>query len=180
MRDAVEWLVDKVDYKKAIGEEVKSEQMRQFKWENVQEFIASMEDFERGTDREGKKEGALQEYLAAMTLQEGWGEQARKGRDENKVTLMTFHSAKGLEFPACFLIGMEDHIIPHEKSLKETGVEEERRLMYVALTRAMKHLTLSMARKRKRMGIEASSTPSRFILEIPKEGLKISNWHDVG
>lgn len=180
MRDAVQWLVDKVDYKKAICEEVKSEQMRQFKWENVQEFIASMEDFERGSNGEGKREGTLQEYLAAMTLQEGWGDQARKGRDENKVTLMTFHSAKGLEFPACFLIGMEDHIIPHEKSVKETGVEEERRLMYVALTRAMKYLTLSMARKRKRMGIEAASVPSRFILEIPKEGLKISNWHDVG
>ena len=65
---------------------------------------------------------------------------SKKRRHDDRLHLMTFHSAKGLEFPACFLVGLEDHIIPHEKSLKETGIEEERRLMYVAMTRARHYL----------------------------------------
>ena len=89
---------------------------------------------------------------------------------------MTFHSAKGLEFPACFLVSLEDHIIPHEKSLKETGLEEERRLMYVAITRARHHLILSMAQQRNRMGKESPSRPSRFLFEIPKDLLRMTDW----
>lgn len=85
---------------------------------------------------------------------------------------MTFHSAKGLEFTYCFLVGVEDHLIPHEKSLKETGIEEERRLMYVAITRAKKRLIITMSKMRKRMGQDAPGRPSRFLLEIPKELIK--------
>lgn len=81
---------------------------------------------------------------------------------------MTFHGSKGLEFPACFLIGLEDHIIPHEKSVEENKIEEERRLMYVAMTRAKEHLILSLAQKRKRMGKLTAGTPSRFLLKSPK------------
>jgi DNA helicase II / ATP-dependent DNA helicase PcrA len=89
---------------------------------------------------------------------------------------MTFHSAKGLEFPVCFLVGIEDHIIPHEKSLKETGIEEERRLMYVALTRAMRKLVISMACRRLKMGKEIETAPSRFVQDIPKELLNCTKW----
>jgi DNA helicase II / ATP-dependent DNA helicase PcrA len=176
MRDAMLWLIEKMNYQKAIAEEVKSTQMRDFKWENVQEFVSAMADYEQKAISEGTKP-SLQDYVLGFALNSDWG--SLKRGDENKVSLMTFHSSKGLEFPACFLIGMEDHIIPHEKSLKQTGVEEERRLMYVALTRSMKHLTLSMARQRKRMGIDAVSSPSRFILEIPKEHLKMTHWHQL-
>jgi superfamily I DNA/RNA helicase len=95
-----------------------------------------------------------------------------KKSDGDKVQLMTLHSAKGLEFPACFIVGMEDHILPHEKSLIETGLEEERRLFYVGITRAQKFLTLSMARCRMRMGKSHPTTPSRFLFEIPKNLLK--------
>lgn len=168
MGDAMGWLVERIKYKQAIAEEVKSDQMQGFKWENVQEFISSMADFKQRT---------VQDFVLEMALTDGW--ERSEGMTENKVSLMTFHSAKGLEFPACFLIGMEDHIIPHEKSLKETGLEEERRLMYVAMTRAMRFLSLSMARKRKRMGVEAASSPSRFIMEVPKEYLKACRWDDV-
>ena len=89
---------------------------------------------------------------------------------------MTFHSAKGLEFPVCFLVGIEDHIIPHEKSLKETGIEEERRLMYVAITRAMKSLIISMSCTRNRMGKSVNCKPSRFLYDIPKELMKTTAW----
>ena len=166
------WLIEKVQYKKAIEEEVKSEQMRAFKWENVQEFISSMANFPSGSETV-----SLEDFVLQMPLSSDFNGRLNQSDTEDKVSLMTFHSAKGLEFPACFLVGMEDHIIPHEKSVKETGVEEERRLMYVAMTRAMKFLTISMARKRMRMGVESASSPSRFIKEIPKELLYVSEWH---
>ena len=88
---------------------------------------------------------------------------------------MTLHSAKGLEFAACFIVGLEDHILPHEKSLLETGIEEERRLFYVGITRARKFLTLSMARSRMRMGKAQPTNPSRFLFEIPKPLLKATS-----
>lgn len=170
------WLINALEYQKAIHEEVKSEQMRIFKWENVQDFVSAIADYEAGVDPEAQQSSSVHDYVLTTPLDQGWeGKAARQGSD-NKVSLMTFHSAKGLEFPACFLVGMEDHIIPHEKSLKQTGIEEERRLMYVAVTRAMKFLTISMVQQRKRMGIEAKSTPSRFLLEIPKEHLRVVRW----
>ncbi|HEV8051156.1 MAG TPA: ATP-dependent helicase, partial [Parachlamydiaceae bacterium] len=179
LQDSMMWLIEKINYKKAISEEVKSTQMRDFKWENVQEFVSSMAEFEQKTTSENNAKPTLQDYVLGTALDGGWEGSASKQQGEDKVSLMTIHSSKGLEFPACFLIGMEDHIIPHEKSLKQTGIEEERRLMYVALTRSMKYLTLSMARQRKRMGVDALSAPSRFILEIPKEHLKMTNWHQL-
>lgn len=179
LHEAMIELVEKINYKKAVCEEVKSTQMREFKWENVQEFISVMADFEQKNTGEGQVKPSLHDFVLGAPLADGWEGYASKNEGEDKVSLMTFHGAKGLEFPACFLIGMEDHIIPHEKSLKQTGVEEERRLMYVALTRSMKFLTLSMATKRKRMGIDAASSPSRFIREIPKEYLRITHWHEI-
>lgn len=172
LNTALEWLISDIDYQKAICEEVKSTQMRDFKWQNVQEFVKTLADYEIKS-----QSPSLHDFVLSMPLSRGFENHA-KSKDENLVTLMTFHSAKGLEFPACFLMGMEDHIIPHEKSLKQTGIEEERRLMYVAITRAMHHLTISMATKRKRMGVDAVSQPSRFLFEIPKEFLKMTHWHE--
>lgn len=173
---ALQWLVDKINYSKAIEEEVKSQQMRAFKMENVVEFIASLKDYVGFHAETGTKSffEILNDFVLDMPLEKPWDRAAKK--EEDRVNLMTFHSAKGLEFPACFLVGIEDHIIPHEKSLRETGIEEERRLMYVALTRSMKRLTISMAANRKRMGVDAASTPSRFLSEIPKEFLKPVRW----
>lgn len=175
--ETMKWLIEEISYQKAIAEEVKSDQMRQFKWENVQELVSAMADYDQ--KHAGDETCSLHDYVLRSPLERGWDGASEKQEKENKVTLMTFHSAKGLEFPACFLVGMEDHIIPHEKSLKQTGIEEERRLMYVALTRAMRFLTISMARQRKRMGIEAPSRPSRFLFEIPSEYMKVTNWHEI-
>lgn len=171
LNGTLEWLIEEIKYKKAIDEEVKSPQMREFKWENVQEFIKSIKDYELKS-----QSPSLHDFVLTMPLSREW-QTGKKHHDKDLVSLMTFHSAKGLEFPACFLVGIEDHIIPHEKSLKQTGIEEERRLMYVAMTRAMEFLTISMARQRKRLGVEADSTPSRFLDEIPKEHIRVSVWH---
>jgi len=178
LSEAMQWLIEKVNYQKAIHEEVKSTQMRAFKWENVQEFVNAIAEYEQQQQSE-EKEATIQNYVTDMPLKNDWDSKTSEGEGVDRVNLLTFHSSKGLEFPACFLVGVEDQIIPHEKSMMETGIEEERRLMYVAITRAMRFLTISMARQRKRMGKVCSSTPSRFLMEVPKEYLHVSRWDDV-
>lgn len=176
LQEAMRWLIEKIHYAKAIEEEVKSQQMRDFKMENIQEFVSALAQYEEDV-RSQDKIPSLHDFVTSLPLyNETFKAHSTKNGKENKVSLMTFHSAKGLEFPACFLVGMENHIIPHEKSVKGTGIEEERRLMYVAITRAMNFLTISMACKRKRMGIDSKSQPSRFLFEIPKELMNFTEW----
>lgn len=179
LADTLQWLIQRIDYQRAIKEEVKSQQMRDFKSENVQEFINSLAEFEQNIKLHPEQEGSLANFVANLTLDNQLMQANKKRHHDDRVQLMTFHGAKGLEFPACFLVGLEDHIIPHEKSLKETGLEEERRLMYVAITRARQYLILSMAQQRNRMGKESPSRPSRFLFEIPKELLRITDWRVI-
>ena len=180
LHEALASFIDEIDYKKAIIDDVKSEKMRDFKWENVAHCLDAVTIFEEEQMSLGVDgDTSLSHFLASSTLDKERTPQRDKHQKEDRVNLMTFHSAKGLEFTACFLVGMEDHIIPHEKSLMETGLEEERRLMYVALTRAKKFLTLSMAKKRKKMGKEIVTNPSRFLFEIPKELIRLTSWQTV-
>lgn len=176
LADTLQWLIERIDYQRAIKEEVKSQQMRDFKNENVQEFVTSLAEFEKNAQLHPEQEGSLASFVANMALDNQLMQANKKRRHDDRVQLMTFHGSKGLEFPVCFLVGLEDHIIPHEKSLKETGLEEERRLMYVAITRARHHLILSMAQQRCRLGKESASRPSRFLFEIPKELLRVTDW----
>jgi len=172
MKKALIDLINRIDYKRAIKEEVKSQQMREFKEENVQEFVSALAEYENQHSAP-----TLIDFVTSLPLDADASFKITSGKqEENKVSLMTFHSAKGLEFPACFLVGVEDGIIPHDKSMQETGIEEERRLMYVAMTRAMQHLTMSMAVKRMRMGKEEYCKPSRFLTEIPADSLKSASW----
>lgn len=157
--------LEEISYKKAIEEDVKSEKMRQFKSENVRDFLDSLELFE-----EEEPDATLEDYLSASSLTKI---SLKKRSEANTVKLMTLHSAKGLEFKACFLMGLEDHILPHEKSQMEGGIEEERRLFYVGITRAEEYLCMSMAKSRKKMGKDVPSSPSRFLFEIPKSCLAI-------
>ncbi len=165
--------VEEIHYKSAIEDEVKSEQMRQFKWENVQECINALAQYEQEQSKQNET-ASLSHFISNTTLanQPIHGPQ-RHGSD--KLQLMTLHSAKGLEFPACFIVGLEDHILPHEKSMQQTGLEEERRLFYVGITRAQRHLSLSMARSRMRSGKYAPTNPSRFLFEIPKTLFKVTS-----
>jgi DNA helicase II / ATP-dependent DNA helicase PcrA len=168
LHTALSHFLEAIHYKKAIEEEVKSEKMRQFKWENVESCIGAMKTYVAESE-----EPTLQEYLSTTLLDQSRFSKKEKDLIADKVNVMTFHSAKGLEFEATFLVGLEDHIIPHEKSFQ---LEEERRLMYVAITRAKTHLTLSMAKRRKRYGKDEASNPSRFLFEIPKELLNVVSW----
>jgi DNA helicase II / ATP-dependent DNA helicase PcrA len=180
LHGTLKWLLDKIDYKKAILEDVKSDKMREFKWENVNHCVEALTSYEEEMQADGAaNEISIHHFLTNTLLDQERLPQREKEFKEDKVNLMTFHSAKGLEFDACFLVGLEDHIIPHEKSVAERGLEEERRLMYVAMTRAKKYLTLSMARKRKRMGKEMNSNPSRFLFEIPQQLIKTTPWQII-
>jgi superfamily I DNA/RNA helicase len=168
LADALRWLLEEIQYKKAIEEEVKSDKMRLFKWENVQECVNAIAQYENEAE-----DPSIMDFLAQTALGKPTFPSEKKSNDD-KVQLMTLHSAKGLEFPACFIVGLEDHILPHEKSMADVGLEEERRLFYVGITRARKFLTLSMARSRMRMGKAHPTQPSRFLFEIPKALLKAS------
>jgi DNA helicase-2/ATP-dependent DNA helicase PcrA len=108
----------------------------------------------------------LDEFLDQAALESG---DHQSGDDNNCVQLMTLHSAKGLEFPVVFMTGMEEGLFPHRMSAEEPGrMEEERRLCYVGITRAMRQLTLTFAETRRLHGSDSYNRPSRFIGEIPQ------------
>lgn len=167
LASAMKWLMEEIDLKQVIHDEVKSEKARLYKWENVLAFLSMAENLDGESP-------SLYEFVTSTLLDQNRHNKA--GQKNDKVNLLTFHSAKGLEFPACFLVGLEDRYLPHERSLAEGGLEEERRLFYVAITRAKKYLTLSMAKKRMAYGKEVPTNPSRFLFEIPKELLLIESW----
>lgn len=170
LHQALEKLISSIDYQKAIKEDVKSEKMQAFKWDNVQSIILLLKQYE-----EEENNPNLAHFISTCTLNREKRE-SNKTTLEDKISLMTLHSAKGLEFEACYIMGVEDHLLPHEKSLLETGIEEERRLFYVGMTRAKKYLTLSMAQKRRQMGSEKITNPSRFLFEIPKELYSVTSY----
>ena len=132
--------------------------------ENLQELVNAARDAYVPDDSELSP---LMEFLSYAVLESG---EAQAGEFEDGVQLMTLHSAKGLEFPLLFLCGLEDGLFPHQRSLNDaTGLEEERRLCYVGLTRAREQLYLSYAEQRRLHGSETYSTPSRFLREIPPD-----------
>ena len=134
--------------------------------DNLDELVSVASRFERRVDEESNENMTeLVAFLAYAALEAGEG-QAQVGEDG--VQLMTLHSAKGLEFPNVFLVGLEEGLFPSSRSSEESGrLEEERRLAYVGLTRARQHLTLSYAESRRLHGMEMLGTPSRFLREIP-------------
>jgi superfamily I DNA/RNA helicase len=164
LHEATKWLVDKLDLRAALKDEFKSEKAQEFKWENIQTFVSMTDTGEPTT---------LHEFLS-MNVLDGFKPE-KKDKSKDMVNLLTFHSAKGLEFTACFLVAIEDRYLPHERSLLEGNLEEERRLFYVAITRAKKYLTISMAKGRTSHGKEKPSNPSRFLFELPKELLEIEH-----
>jgi DNA helicase-2/ATP-dependent DNA helicase PcrA len=132
--------------------------------ENLEELVSAARDAFTSEDSELPP---LLEFLSYAVLESG---EAEAGEFEDSVQLMTLHSAKGLEFPLLFLCGMEDGLFPHQRSLNDSaGLEEERRLCYVGLTRARDQLYLSYAEQRRLHGSDSFSVPSRFLREIPAE-----------
>lgn len=137
--------------------------------ENLEELDNAITKF---SDERGE-EGTLQAFLEEMSLVSD--QDNLEGEEEKAVTMMTLHISKGLEYPVVFVVGMEENLFPTSRSIDEDGdptaIEEERRLAYVGMTRAEKKLTLTYARTRKFWGNEQQNPPSRFLKELPKEGV---------
>ncbi len=165
--EAVKALVAAVDYwGYLVVEHQKNDKVAKWKFKNIELFTNSIEEWEK--DPENLSPG-LYNYLNRISLITR--DDLEDENDKGKVNLMTIHSAKGLEFEVVFLAGVEDHIIPHARSLEESeeSMEEERRLFYVAITRAKQKLYITACRKRKVLRETVDTSPSPFLEEIPKE-----------
>ena len=137
----------------------------EIRWKNVQELAAWLA---RKGEADGKNLIELSQTIALITLLEG-----REDDEIDAVKLSTLHASKGLEYPFVYLAGCEEGLFPHADSVEAGALEEERRLMYVGITRAKHHLTLTHCVKRKRQGSFIFPEPSRFIAEMPQEDLEI-------
>jgi len=149
----------------------------QGRMENLQELVSVAREW-----REQTEDTTLSSFLQEISL---YSDQDAIRGDGSLVTLMTLHNAKGLEFRAVYLIGMEEGIFPHSRSIEEQGIEEERRLCYVGMTRAQERLTLLHASSRMLYGGRNHNLPSRFLDEVPerhveRERLRPASWSGYG
>ncbi|HEV2858879.1 MAG TPA: UvrD-helicase domain-containing protein [Solirubrobacterales bacterium] len=135
--------------------------------ENLEALVAGAAEFDIEREREGDSEvSPLEEYLQQISL---YSDQDSITEEQELVTLMTLHNAKGLEYDTVFIVGCEDGAFPHLRALEEGGEEEERRLCYVGVTRARQRLYMTWARERSLFGRSERNLPSRFIDELPVE-----------
>lgn len=165
-------LIDEINYREHLHDLHKNPAAVIKRIEGYEDFIASLAHYEK-EDKTPNLHGFL-EALALTDMLEQKEEKTAFG-----VTLISFHSSKGLEFPVVFIVGVEEGILPHRKSASD--VEEERRLFYVGITRAMKELFITHTRHRVKYGKAAPSSPSRFLEELPEEVTQnVSRFADDG
>jgi len=157
--EMMEAVLDESGYKKELEAEATVE--AESRLENLQELVNAAAEYERMA---GPQEATLDGFLQEQAL----FSEADKLTGEGRVTLMTLHNAKGLEYDHVFIVGMEEGTFPHARSMDEQNLEEERRLCYVGITRARKTLTLTYARVRSTYGEREYQMPSRFLSEIPE------------
>jgi len=156
-------LLDQSGYLAALEKEGTPE--AEARLDNLRELLSAADDFARGLDGADEDRGEIESFLDQVALVSDVD--SFDQRDES-VSLMTIHTAKGLEFPVVFVVGLEEGIFPHAGAMRdEQGIEEERRLCYVAMTRAMEQLHLTSAQERLRFGSRSYNAPSRFLREIP-------------
>ena len=167
--DWITHLLNEIGYEAHLqhNEEGKASEI---KWRNVQELA---EWLTRKGDEDHKNIIEIAQTIALMTLLEGKNED-----DIDAVKMSTLHASKGLEYPTVFLVGCEEGLFPHNDSIEEGHLDEERRLMYVGITRAKQQLALTYCKKRKRQGNWHFPEPSRFIDEMPQEDLHILGRKD--
>ena len=159
-------LVEQLDYWSCLVQEHSRPEVARWKYGNVEGLMDSISSYEEDPDNPDPN---LYEYLNRVTLVSRDNLEDAEG--SRRVNLMTIHAAKGLEFDTVFLAGLEKGLIPHPRSIEEGAhnIEEERRLFYVAITRAKKRLFLSSCRSRRRRGRPEETEPSPFLEELPPE-----------
>jgi DNA helicase-2/ATP-dependent DNA helicase PcrA len=166
LSQAISSMLDEIHYLKFVEKSYDSPKVAARKKDDVRNFILSTERFEERF----KEEATLQSYLERLLLADS--QDNRNGEDDdklgnNEVTLMTLHSSKGLEFDTVFLVGMEEELLPHKRTIQEgEDIDEERRLAYVGLTRAKRRLIMTYAQERRIYGKDIKRHKSRFIEEL--------------
>jgi len=160
---AIQSIVEMTGYRNYLFANYPNEEAED-RWENILELVGTVEDYVKTAD-----DISLRGFLSTVSVRTELDE---TGREVNAITLMTSHAAKGTEFPVVFVTGLEDGVFPHHSSKEDGSYEEERRLFYVSMTRAMKHLIITYARRRYiRRGMNLQ--PSPFLRELPDE---VTEW----
>jgi DNA helicase-2/ATP-dependent DNA helicase PcrA len=162
--DLLEAILHDTGYLEALEAERTIE--AQGRLENLEQLVEAAREFDARGPASGEGEATLERFLQEVALV---ADADTRRDDEGLVTLMTLHNAKGLEYPIVFMIGCEEGVFPHSRSLDEGTLEEERRLCYVGITRAMRDLYLTYARRRAVFGAQSYGLPSRFLSEIPPD-----------
>lgn len=161
--------LDEIDYLEWVRRGCKSDNEKLQRVEGVQEVYANLAD----AHRKGK---TLQKFLDQMALQQDKDDDIEK---QKGVCMITLHASKGLEFPIVYLVGLENGILPHKRSLEEGTTDEERRLLYVGITRAQDEMTMSYCSHRVKYGEEVHCEPSIFIKEIDFEYIEELDFEDI-
>ncbi|CAB1259645.1 ATP-dependent DNA helicase rep [Vibrio cholerae] len=168
--EAVRALVRDIRYEDWLYETSASPKAAEMRMKNVSDLyswiVADLEG-----DNPDQQEKTLKEVVQRLTLRDMM-ERGEENDDSDAVQLMTLHASKGLEFPYVYLIGAEEGILPHQTSIDEENVEEERRLMYVGITRAQRELTFMVCKERRQFGELIKPTQSRFLDELPQEDIE--------
>ena len=165
-------LLEECGYFEDLKKSCKTEQEADNRQENVRELLNAL----TGYCQRHPKEGA-RGFLDGLTLEQEREEEKAEERDG--VTLITLHAAKGLEFPEVWLVGAENGGLPHERSKAEGTVEEERRLLYVGITRARHRLTITHCSTRRKFGSVSACSPSPFLLELQGEGVETESMEQI-
>ncbi|QIL90559.1 DNA helicase Rep [Microbulbifer harenosus] len=165
---ALREMLDDIDYAGWLSQNASSEKVAEKRMENVYWLLDSLMKTMEGTDDELEQDVRLEQAISKLILRDMLDRQEEEEATD-KVSLMTLHAAKGLEFPHVFMIGMEENLLPHRNSIEDDNIQEERRLTYVGITRAQRTLTMTLAGKRKMFGENQDTTPSRFLDELPQE-----------
>ncbi|WP_028108016.1 DNA helicase Rep [Ferrimonas futtsuensis] len=165
---ALKDLVREINYEDFLYDTSPSPKAAEMRMKNVSELYRWITDMLEGDDLEEPM--TLPQVVTKLTLRDMM-ERNSEEEEADQVQLMTLHASKGLEFHYVFMVGMEEGLLPHQSSLDENNVEEERRLAYVGITRAQKELIFTLCRERRQFGEQIRCEPSRFLAELPQDDL---------
>lgn len=170
--EAVKSLIHGIHYESWLHETSSGPKVAEMRMRNVEQLYSWLISMIEGNELDDPVtlEQAVSRFILRDMLERG-----EEDEEAEQVQLMTLHASKGLEFPYVYLIGMEEGLLPHQSSIDEDNIEEERRLAYVGITRAQRELTFTLARQRRQYGEIITPEPSRFLLELPQDDLLWEN-----
>ena len=173
---AIREMLSDIDYQGWLLQNSSSENQAHKRWQNIELLLSQLEhalkqeDSDTITDNPSSKQYPIESAISKLILRDLLDKEQEQS-EQDKVQLLTLHAAKGLEFLHVFIMGMEEEVLPHRNSIEGDQIEEERRLAYVGITRAQRTLTMTSAQERTQFGETSSTSPSRFIDELPQDDL---------